>query len=120
LLDRVGFSEYASETAVDLIVVSNAELGLNDGATFRETCERGLKVDLSLCLPEDGPELRRQYLGQPIGEWLVMVMEATDVGADLGVWCVGRLGDGLWLSGADGFPDCRRVATARFVFRSRK
>jgi hypothetical protein len=120
LLNRVGFSEYASETTVDLIVVSNAELGLNVGATFRETCERGLKMGLGLCLPEDGPELRRQYLDQPMGERLVMAMEAFGVGAVLDVWSVVRSDGGLWLSGADGDPDYHRGAATRFVFRSRK
>ncbi len=120
LLNTVVFSKYIATTTVPLVVVTNAELGFASGATFRETCDKGREMGLDLCLPEDGPELRRKYINQPKGEWLILAMEPTDTGSYLKVWSVGCDDDGLWLSSDDGSPDSRQSADVRFVFRRRK
>jgi len=60
---------------VNLVVVSVAELGFPDGATLKQIYEAALERGFVLCPAEVGPQLRIQYLDQPMGEWLFVAME---------------------------------------------
>jgi hypothetical protein len=113
----------SKETEVDLVVASVEELGLPDGVTRAEIYERAKELGLELCPAEVGPQLRLQYLDQPVGEWLLIAMKpilASD--GDLTVFSVGHGGAGRWLNGHYGGPDCHWDADAegRWVFVRRK
>lgn len=120
-LGQRAFAASAERTEVNLVSVTVAELGFKKGATRREIYERAQELGLSLCPAEVGPQLRLQYLDQPLGEWLIIGMEPiADSDGGLSVFGVGRGGGGRWLGGGDGIPDDFWDGGDRFVFVSRK
>lgn len=122
ILGKPAFKVADKETEVELIVVSNAELGFENGTTVKETYARAKELGLDLCPNEVGPQLRLQYKDQPKGEWLLVAMEPiTDSVGNVGVFHVERRGDGkLWLGGSRGNPDHGWDASTRWVFLRRK
>lgn len=122
ILGKPAFKVAEAETEVELVVVSNAELGFENGATVKETYARAKELGLELCPNEVGPQLRLQYKDQPKGGWLLIAMEPiTDSGGDLYVFYVERYGDGKqWLRGSFGHPDYRWHASSCWVFLRRK
>ncbi len=121
ILGKRAFTVATKETEVDLVKVTVAELGFKDGATYRDICQRAKELGLDLCPAEVGPQLRLQYQDQPLSEWLIIAMESiSDSHGGLGVFHVGRYGDGLWLDSNDGHPDYFWNGGAQFVFLRRK
>lgn len=117
ILGKPAFTVAAKETEVCLVKVTVAELGFKDGATYREICQRAKELGLDLCPAEVGPQLRLQYQDQPMGEWLIVAMEAiSDSDGGLDVFCVERDGDGLWLISNYGRPGYHWGGGSRFVF----
>jgi hypothetical protein len=111
----------ATETQIGLIVKTNAELGLPNGGTLKESYDRGLELGYFLCPSEVGPALRLAYLDQPNNEVLIIAMEPiADSDGDLDVFRVGHDGDGRWLCAYCNHPDHRFDASARWVFVSGK
>lgn len=108
-------------TEVDLIVLSNAELGFPNGCTVAQTYEAAQKLGLELCPAEVGPQLRLQYKDQPMNEWVLVAMDPiTDSYGYLFVFNVVRDVDGSWLYGSRGHPDRRWYGDDRWVFVRRK
>lgn len=106
------------EDDVDFVIASNTELGYLDGCTQAQTYEAGLKLGWKLCLPSDGPEIRRNYPDQPAGEWLLIAMNPiAGSDGDLRVFDVVRDGDDQWLSGSGGRPGGFWGGDRRWVFR---
>ena len=122
ILSKSAFSVATEETELDLVVVSVAELGFKNGAKLKDIFDRAKEKGLELCPNEVGPQLRLAYKDQPKDEWLVIGMEPiADSAGSLGLFYVGRSGNGLWLSAGYGSPGDFWVAGGRFVFvRSRK
>ena len=120
ILDKITLA--STPTTLNLVVVSNADLGFSKGATFAETCAKAKEFGLDLCPAEVGPQLRIQYKNQPRGEWLIVAMEPiTDSDGDLSVFDVKRDDDGRsWLDAHDGHPSNFWNADNRFVFVSRR
>ena len=119
LLKRAKFlaSVALKEIEADLVIVTVAELGFKDGATFKEICDKAIELGLLLCPAEVGPQLRLQYQNQPIGEWLYIAMEAiTDSGQYLRLFVVERGSGGLYLGGDRGSPGLFYDGGYRFVF----
>lgn len=117
ILGKPAFTTASKEMEIDLVVISNADLGFKNGACLKDTYKRALELGLVLCPNEVGPQLRRQYIDQPMGEWLLIAMNSIeDSDGDLSVFNVGRFVDGSWLSGLSGHPDGRWNAGGRFVF----
>ena len=84
---------------VDLCVATTAELtGKAEGVTIEEVFAGIKRAGGVLCSAEFGPQLRRQYLDQTNGEWLLIAMEpiADSVGGP-SVFRVKRRGSALWL-----------------------
>jgi len=117
ILGKPAFTMADKETEIDLVVVSNADLGFKEGAYLKDTYKRALELGLVLCPNEVGPQLRLQYTDQPMNEWLLVAMEPIKVsdGALL-VFYVVRNDGGSWLHGHNGHPGNRRYAGNRFVF----
>lgn len=85
-------------TELELVIVSVAELGFLNGATFEQIVKRAKELGLELCLVEAGTALRLAYKDQPNGEWLWIAMEpVADAGGRLSVLRVVRDDGGLWL-----------------------
>lgn len=115
-------TDVAAEPAeVDLIVLSNAELGFPNGCTVAQTYEAAQKLGLELCPAEVGPQLRLQYKDQPMNEWLLVAMDPiTGSDGNLNVFRVVRREGGSWLHGNGGHPDNPWSGDLRWVFVRRK
>ena len=81
ILGKPAFTVATKETEVDLVKVSVAELGFEQGARRDQIFERAKELGLELCPAEVGPQLRSQYKDQPNGEWLLIGMKPI-VGSD--------------------------------------
>lgn len=67
-LGKTAFTVAAEETTIDLVKVTEAELGLKKAPTsFDQIYEYAKKLELKLCPFEVGLQLRLQYPDQPIG-----------------------------------------------------
>jgi hypothetical protein len=118
VLDQPEFSVSKSRTGVNLTVLSVAQLSFGvEGASRAQIYRRAAQLGLELCPPEIGPQLRLQYLDQPLGELLHIAMAPmTTDGGDLVGLSVGNGGAGLLLVGDDVRPDRIVPPSARFVF----
>lgn len=109
------------EATVDLVNVSVAELGLIKATPLRDIYAWAIKLGLSLCPAEVGPQLWLQYHDQPGGEWLRIAMEAiTNSCGRPGIFHVDHGDGGRWLSAGWGRPDDTWGPDYRFVFVLRK
>ncbi|MDD5098461.1 MAG: hypothetical protein PHD31_01970 [Candidatus Pacebacteria bacterium] len=106
-----------SETDINVVLLSVAELGFKDGAEYGKICSRAKELGLELCPAEIGPQLRLQYKDQSNGEWIIVAMEPiTGSDGDLRLFHVGRYGNDLWLSSYYGRSDYFWSSGYRFVF----
>ncbi|MGY4451042.1 hypothetical protein ACVWZR_005702 [Bradyrhizobium sp. i1.3.1] len=103
---------------MELILVSPAQLGFtSDTVTLADVYARARQLGFELAAAEVGPQLRIQYLDQPIGEFLIIGMEPikTWSGEPI-VLNVANGGAGLILIGQDGKAASEIHVTSRFVF----
>lgn len=118
VLGKPAFTVSSEETEVELVVVSNADLGFKDGAKLKDTYTRALELGLEFCPNEVGPQLRLQYGDQPNGEWFLIAMEPiVDSNDNRMLFNVRRDDDGeRCLRSNYGSPDSVWSADTRFVF----
>jgi hypothetical protein len=103
ILDQVTVSP--TETAVDLTVVTAADLYIKDRVPRVDIYERAMELGLDLCPNEVGPQLRLQYPDQTQDEWLYIAMEPIiDADGYHGIFRVGHEHGELWLDGNFGNP----------------
>ena len=121
ILGKPTFTVSETEMDVDLVVVSNVELGFRGGAKFKDIYACAKELGLELCPAEVGPGLRLQYKDQPKGEGFIVAMEPIidSYGRPL-VFRVEHNDEGLLLHGHYGRPDYSWDGDDRFVFRLRK
>ena len=117
IIENPAFPLTYQEMTVDLVNVCVAELGFTTAAPLREIHARALTAGLQLCPADVGPEIRRQYSEQPLGECLGIAME-TIRGSDgyhyfFRVLC-GH--SGLWLRTFWSDPDGPWFPDDRFIF----
>jgi hypothetical protein len=118
ILARPGFTVRSDRTSVELVVLSAAELGFRtDRVALAAIYARVKEVGFELAAAEVGPQLRLQYLDQPIGEFLIVGMNPikTWSGEPI-ILNVANGGAGLILIGQDGRDDAEISVTSRFVF----
>ncbi len=72
LFSRVNFAPNDSE--VTLVRITPLDLGFTFKPTYRQFCECAAKSRLVMCEPNDGPDLRLNYLDQPEGENIFIAM----------------------------------------------
>jgi hypothetical protein len=118
ILAKPAFTVSTDKAEVDLMVISPAELGFSDGASYKDICTRAIELGLELCPAEVGPQLRLQFDDQPWGDWLRIAMQPIE-GSDghFGIFAVGRDYVTPCLRGGDdGRPETFWPAHERFVF----
>lgn len=111
------FNVSSQETEVELVMVSNEDLGFESGAKEVETYARAKELGLVLCPSEVGPQLRLQYKDQPAGTILHIAMEPIIVGDHPEVFTVSHSRHvGLTLNGDHGYCGGYRGRIAKWVF----
>jgi hypothetical protein len=118
ILGRPGFHFSKTRIPMDLVVLTAVDLGLEKGSwPLRDIYRRAVQLGLELCPAEVGPQLRLEYLNQPVGEFLHIAMRpvATYRG-DLVDLTVANGGAGLILIGGDGSPELNLHSSVKFVF----
>jgi hypothetical protein len=118
ILVAPGFALSGTPMKLDLVAVSVAELGMtHESVALKDIYERAQKLGFMLAAAEVGPQLRLQYLDQPIGEFLDIAMAPvkTRSGA-FGIFGVANGGAGLLLLGEEVSADSQFHRSARFVF----
>ena len=118
ILARPAFTVSATKTDVELVAVSAAELGFQtDTASLAEIYARAQQLGFGLAAAEVAPQLRLQYLDQPIGEFLIIGMEPIKTWArEPVILTVANGGAGLILLGQDGRADAEIPVASRFLF----
>jgi hypothetical protein len=122
LLARPAFVVGSTRT-VELVAVSAAELGFKtESVTLAAIYARAQQFGFELAAAEIGPQLRLQYLDQPMGEFLIVGMEPIKTwSGELVILNVANGGAGLILIGQDGRSDAEIAAASPIVFvRSNK
>ncbi|WP_342804212.1 hypothetical protein [Bradyrhizobium sp. CSA112] len=108
---------------MELFRLSAAELGFQaETASLGQIYARAQQLGFGLAAAEIAPQLRLQYLDQPIGEFLIIGMEPikTWKGEPV-ILTVANGGAGLILIGQDGGADAEIFVRSRFLFvRSNK
>lgn len=118
ILGRPAFRFSKTRMPLDLVVLTAVDLGFDKGSwPLRDLYQRAVQLGLELCPAEAAPQLRLEYLNQPVGEFLHVAMQpiATYRG-DLVDLTVGNGGAGLILIGGDGSPDLKLHSSVKFVF----
>ena len=118
VLARPAFTVSSQKTHVELVVLSPAQLGFtSDTVTLASVYERARQLGFELAAAEVGPQLRIQYLDQPMGEFLIIGMEPikTWTGEPI-ILNVANGGAGLIIIGQDGRPGAEIPRTSRFIF----
>jgi hypothetical protein len=118
MLGRPEFNLSKMRRDARLVVLAVSQLGFEeDGASLADIYARARQLGFELCPAEVGPQLRLQYLNQPLGEFLHIAMapiagyagEPTD-------FTVANGGAGLILIGSDAYPNLIMPSAMRFVF----
>jgi hypothetical protein len=118
IIGRPGFTLNKTKVAVDLVVLSMPDLHFEgERASVADIYARAMQFGLELCSAEVGPQLRLQYLSQPVGEFLRIAMRPIpSYGGDLIAFTVANGGTSLSLIGGEAHAGVIVHASARFVF----
>lgn len=66
-----------AEAEVDLVKVLSAQLGFTAAARRDDIHRVAFSMGLKRCVPDIGPRLREEYTDQPLGEWVIIGMDAV-------------------------------------------
>lgn len=118
ILGRPAFTFAREPRELNLVVRSVAELGFGAaGATLADVYARALGLGLELCPEEVGPQLRLQYVNQPVGEFLHVAMKPQrSYGGEMIDFTIANSGAGLTLLGGSARPDLVVATNVHFVF----
>jgi hypothetical protein len=109
-----------SSTAMklDVFVVSVAELGIvRENVALKDVFEQAQRLGFALPTAEVGPQLRLQYLDQPIGEFLELAMAPiTTRDGSSSIFVVANGGAGLLLLGEEINSTAEFHPSSRFAF----
>ncbi len=115
ILDRITIAP--KPINVKLFSATNTELGLPSGAYVKDTYIRIRALGYKLCPAEVGPQLRRQWSDQPMGDSRLVAMEQiADSSGYLRVFRVAHDYDGQYLYGDYGYPVDFWIGNDRWVF----
>jgi hypothetical protein len=117
ILARPAFRLSATKTQVELVAVSVAELGFQtETVPLADIYARARLLGFELAAAEIGPQLRLQYLDQPIGEFLIAMDPIRTWSGEPIILTVANFGAGLMLIGRNGRADARIAIASRFLF----
>jgi hypothetical protein len=118
ILGRPAFKLSKMRRDARLVVLAVSELGFEaEGASLADIYARARQLGFELCPAEVGPQLRLQYLNQPLGEFLHIAMAPiAGRGGEPSDLTVANGGAGLVLIGGDAHPNLVMPSTVRFVF----
>jgi hypothetical protein len=117
ILARPAFTVGTRKTSVELFAVSGAELGLQaDTARLADIYARAQQLGFGLAAAEVAPQLRLQFLDQPMGEFLIGMEPIKTWRGEPVILTVANGGAGLVLIGRDGSADAEIPVAARFLF----
>jgi hypothetical protein len=118
VLGRPAFTFAKERRQLDLVRISVAVLGFGaQGGTLAEIHARAVRLGFELCPEEVGPQLRLQYLNQPVGEFLHVAMQPQRTyGGDLVDFTLANSGAGLSLLGGSARADLLIARNVIFVF----
>lgn len=104
LMEKI--SVFDKLTEIGLYRATVAEIGFPDGAKFADIRAKLHELGFTDCPAEVGPQLRRQYPDQPLGEWARIMMDPiTDSYGYLKVFHVGHFDNGRWLYSSYAYPE---------------
>lgn len=121
IMNHQGFETLQKREKVRTCEISVGDLGFEEGAVAAEIYIRATEYGLRLCPVELGPNMRLQYLDQPIqppkGNWLTIAMQelSEDPEFPKGFY-LRRLEDGYWLRGYKASTDYLWKPEDRFIF----
>lgn len=118
ILGRPAFTFANERKELNLVVLSVAALGFGaDGGTLADIHARAVRLGFELCPEEVGPQLRLQYLNQPLGEFLHVAMKPQlTYRGDPVDFTLANGGARLSLLGGSARPNLVISARAAFVF----
>jgi hypothetical protein len=118
ILGRPAFTFANERKELNLVVLSVAALGFGaDGGTLADIHARAVRLGFELCPEEVGPQLRLQYLNQPLGEFLHVAMKPQlTYRGDPVDFTLANGGAGLSLLGGSAHSNLVISARAAFVF----
>jgi hypothetical protein len=117
ILARPAFTVSATRTDIDLVAVSAAELGFQtDMVRLADVYQRAQRLGLELAAAEVAPQLRLQYVDQPLGEFLIAMDPIKTWTGESVILAVANGGAGLLLIGRDGSADAQIPVASRFLF----
>ena len=118
ILAPPAFTLSGTKTFIELFAVSAAELGFETATTsLGQIYTRARQLGFELAAAEIAPQLRLQYLDQPIGEFLIIGMEPINTWqGEPVILTVANGGAGLILIGQGGRLDAQMSITSRFLF----
>jgi hypothetical protein len=117
ILGRPAFAFARERRQLDLVLLSVAALGFGQGGTLADIHARAVRLGFELCPEEVGPQLRLQYLNQPVGEFLHVAMQPQRTyGGELIDFTLANSGAGLSLLGGSARPDLVVARNVVFVF----
>lgn len=121
LLRSKEFATLKNRERIQLVRLKVRDLGFKNGATTQEIYQKAAELGLDLCPAEVGPNLRFQYMEQPLGEYFWVAMkQIADRDRGPSVFGLVHGTDGLWLSGGWAEPGGRWYPGDEFVFCLRK
>jgi hypothetical protein len=117
VLARPAFTVGTTRANVELFAVSAAELGFQtDTARLADIYARARQSGFGLAAAEVAPQLRLQFLDQPIGEFVIGMEPIRTWTGEPVILTVANGGAGLVLIGRDGSADAQIPVAARFLF----
>jgi hypothetical protein len=117
ILARPAFTVSATKTSVELVAVSVAELGFQtDVVRLADVYARARQLGFGLAAAEVAPQLRLQYLDQPLGEFVIAMDPIRTCKGEPVILTVANFGAGLILIGRDGSADAQIPVASRFLF----
>jgi hypothetical protein len=120
ILGRAAFNLSKTRRDARLVVLAVSKLGFEkEGASLGDIYARARQLGFKLCPAEVAPQLRLQYLNQPLGEFLHIAMAPiARYGGEPTDFTVANGGAGLILIAGDAHPKFMMPSTTRFVFIS--
>ena len=118
-LGRQEFTLSPERHIISLVRTTVAGLGFDAAAmpTIKEVYHKAKEVGLAVCPAEAGPQLRLQYLDQPLGEFLLIATPpVSDYAGEPLLFLVGNGGSGLLLVSRAGSLQSQVPTVAEFVF----